>query len=952
MDLKRYLAAFSGYTGLLAIGFIGALATLFFIVPSASAASCTYIGPAGGNWHTGANWSCFAVPGSSDSATLPPGVMVSATTAIVNPGDLTVGTGAVLDVIGHNLTVSNSTTTNSGTISDDGVMQFQGVVNSGTINETGTGSVNFFGDIQNSGSILTTAAGRLAQFGGSWTNTGTFDPDFLVYFSGSTNQTLPSSVTSVYGMSLVKTGGSKVTLQADLELTNAGLIMNGGGTQILDLGGFTFTNDGPDITINTGATMQNGTLAIVPTGGTSSLIFDNGITTNINMSVSSTGAVTLTPTPSDGGLELSGELTVAAGTIDFATAGRLTVNGTTTNAGTINNNGTLSFQATTTNSGTIGNGGTKTVAFSGPLTNSGAISIGSAYVDIAGWDNTGGTINPEAKIELWGSTDTTFPADITISYLNVTKVGGATVTFGGDVTSTGQTLLQGGTLSLGTHTLHTLSLYKTASGLLSPGTGTVEIIGSGSSQRLTNVPSLYDLRINTTGGSDVVTLRGDTDVSHQIRILSGLLALSSSASSSITFSGSGTGGSAPFQAGSSEFIPGDGTVKYTGSATTDIKGFNYYNLQATGAATYNLTASTTALGAVTIGNGSTLAVGGNDFTVLGTITNSGLMTVGAGSIIHPAESILLADSTGAALTTVYPGGDLYVTLQDSDQNLDGTSIETLTVTLSAPASMGSDSETLTLTETGVATGIFKNTTPLSVQLFDHGIVGDGLFEYSAAGTLTATWTDPGDGTDVTTDTVALSATAAAGTTTSSGGGGGGGGGIPAPVTTYQSHTSGATMVNNTGIPTHSLVKLVDDSNPATQADTAVYYIGADGKRHAFPNEQVYFSWYTDFSGVQILNADQLSAIALGKNITYKPGVRMVKFTTDPKVYAVGQGGMLRWITSEALAAELYGADWNTKIDDISDAFYTNYQFGLEIASMADYDLAAVLAGTQYPSDNF
>ena len=43
---------------------------------------------------------------------------------------------------------------------------------------------------------------------------------------------------------------------------------------------------------------------------------------------------------------------------------------------------------------------------------------------------------------------------------------------------------------------------------------------------------------------------------------------------------------------------------------------------------------------------------------------------------------------------------------------------------------------------------------------------------------------------------------------------------------------------------------------------------------------------------------------------------MVKVPSDPKVYAVAQGGVLRWISSEAVAVRLYGADWNKEIDDI------------------------------------
>jgi len=124
---------------------------------------------------------------------------------------------------------------------------------------------------------------------------------------------------------------------------------------------------------------------------------------------------------------------------------------------------------------------------------------------------------------------------------------------------------------------------------------------------------------------------------------------------------------------------------------------------------------------------------------------------------------------------------------------------------------------------------------------------------------------------------------------------------------------------------------------------AVYYIGADGKRHAFPNSKVFFTWYQNFDTVQVISASTLASYPLGKNVTYRPGVKMVKFTTDPKVYAVARGGDLRWITTEAIARTYYGDSWNQMIDDIPDTFYTNYTFGPSITSAGDYSPTAEMA---------
>lgn len=152
----------------------------------------------------------------------------------------------------------------------------------------------------------------------------------------------------------------------------------------------------------------------------------------------------------------------------------------------------------------------------------------------------------------------------------------------------------------------------------------------------------------------------------------------------------------------------------------------------------------------------------------------------------------------------------------------------------------------------------------------------------------------------------------------------------------------------TNVLSGTLVKLACPANAAVDHPCkAVYFLGADGKRHAFPNSKTYHTWFADFSAVTVIDATSLSNIALGKNVTYRPGVRMVKFQTENKVYTVSQGGLLRWVASEELARGIYGTTWNTQIDEIPDAFYTNYAFGTDIQSPADYspDAAARAAET-------
>lgn len=117
----------------------------------------------------------------------------------------------------------------------------------------------------------------------------------------------------------------------------------------------------------------------------------------------------------------------------------------------------------------------------------------------------------------------------------------------------------------------------------------------------------------------------------------------------------------------------------------------------------------------------------------------------------------------------------------------------------------------------------------------------------------------------------------------------------------------------------------------------LYYIGEDGKRHVFPNDKVYYSWFEDFSEVVEIPLEELYDIPLASNVLYKPGNLLIKIQTDPKVYAVSKNGTLRWIKNEAMARELYGDNWNLLIDDVPDSFFTNYNIGDPVDSSDDYD---------------
>lgn len=123
---------------------------------------------------------------------------------------------------------------------------------------------------------------------------------------------------------------------------------------------------------------------------------------------------------------------------------------------------------------------------------------------------------------------------------------------------------------------------------------------------------------------------------------------------------------------------------------------------------------------------------------------------------------------------------------------------------------------------------------------------------------------------------------------------------------------------------HSLVR--------TQELDAVYYCGIDGKRYAFQNSRVYFSWYDDFDTVEMISIEEMGDIPFGGVVTYRPGERLVKIQSVPHVYAVARNGTLRWIQSEEVAESIYGSSWADYVDDVPDAFFNAYQIGDAITS--------------------
>ncbi len=159
------------------------------------------------------------------------------------------------------------------------------------------------------------------------------------------------------------------------------------------------------------------------------------------------------------------------------------------------------------------------------------------------------------------------------------------------------------------------------------------------------------------------------------------------------------------------------------------------------------------------------------------------------------------------------------------------------------------------------------------------------------------------------------------------------------------------------LPTPSLA-LTQPALIKTANSSSVYYV-VNNKRYAFPNEKTFYAWYKDFSSVVVVSSQTMASFPLAKNVAYKPTGRLIKLTTDPKVYAVSCGGVLRGIASEQVAKQLWGNTWNTLVDDLSDAFLPTYTFGSSIATVSDFVadtvtttiVANLACGSTTPSTN-
>lgn len=107
----------------------------------------------------------------------------------------------------------------------------------------------------------------------------------------------------------------------------------------------------------------------------------------------------------------------------------------------------------------------------------------------------------------------------------------------------------------------------------------------------------------------------------------------------------------------------------------------------------------------------------------------------------------------------------------------------------------------------------------------------------------------------------------------------------------------------------------------TAKSPGIYIVDDNLKRHLFPNEATFWTWYSggwSNQKIKVIAQEDFEELSLGKNVTARPGVNLIMFDNSNKTYAVTPGGVL----CETRA--LYGDNWQTRVIKIQSAFETDY----------------------------
>jgi hypothetical protein len=475
----------------------------------------------------------------------------------------------------------------------------------------------------------TFTAGTLVDLKGNWAhNGGTFTAgSSTVSFSGSAAQTLSSATAAeiFFNLTINKAAGTLLSMGANPTT----LTVQNNFTE--SQGDFT-----PPATMNVGANWEHdagtftpGTGTVTFNGGTPGQIASTGLTseTFYNLTINKTAGVLLTT----GGTLVA--ITVSNNYVH--TQGNFTAPATLT----FNVNATLT---------------------------AGTLTAGTSIISNGNWGNNGGTFNPAGGTVTFSGTGAQLigGSAVTQTFFNViinktagqtlSTVGTTTLTFQNNYTQTSGNFTAPTTVNVGGNWEHD-------AGTFTPGAGTVIFNGTAAQQiASTTLPTevFNNFTVNKTAGSQLST--GGTitaiTVNAYVETQGDFLApptLTINANTTLT-AGNLTSGATVISNGNwtnngGTFIPGTGTVTFSGTAAQAINGTaiaqTFYNVTITKTVgqTLSLGGSTTSL---TIQNNYTQTQGNFTALALSTINVGGNWEHDAGTFT-PSTSTVLFNGAGA-----------------------------------------------------------------------------------------------------------------------------------------------------------------------------------------------------------------------------------------------------------------------------------------------------------------
>ena len=113
-----------------------------------------------------------------------------------------------------------------------------------------------------------------------------------------------------------------------------------------------------------------------------------------------------------------------------------------------------------------------------------------------------------------------------------------------------------------------------------------------------------------------------------------------------------------------------------------------------------------------------------------------------------------------------------------------------------------------------------------------------------------------------------------------------------------------------------------------------------GERFLFTNEKIYRTWFANFVPVRHYRDEAIENTVSRGDMLPAPG-SLVKRPESPLVYVATLGRLLRPIENEAIAARLFGPQWNRKVFDIDDYVFSQYSAGpavRELTRLTELDM--------------